>query len=98
MSHKIPEPRIFKHQKLMNEFNEMMIRIKIHLFHNINTDEKNYKKPTTEELDNITNKIMNVLRKDNEPMVRYKMPKMPEQIPGWKPVPLNFDENDINNI
>lgn len=23
-----------------------------------------------------------------------KIPKAPEQVPGWKPVPLNFNEND----
>jgi tyrosine-protein phosphatase YwqE len=67
MSHKTPEPRIFKHQKLMNELNDMMIRIKRHLFF-IPGDTI---KPTNKELDELTNKIINVLRKNNEPMIKY---------------------------
>jgi hypothetical protein len=67
MSHKMPEPKIFKHQKLMNEFNDMMIRIKRHLFYKMSADDI----PTNEELDNITNRIMKVLRENNEPMIKH---------------------------
>ena len=62
----MPELRIFKHQKLMNEFNDMMIRIKRHLY-DMPTDAV----PTNEELDKITNKIMKVLQEDNEPMIKH---------------------------
>jgi len=67
MSHKMPEPRIFKHQKLMNEFNDMMIRIKRHLF----LIPGETIKPTNEELDDITNKIINVLQKDSKPCIKH---------------------------
>ena len=72
MSHKMPEPRIFKHQKLMNEFNEMMIRIKRHLFFDGDTaDFISEPEPTNKELDAITNKIMAVLREDSKPMIKH---------------------------
>jgi hypothetical protein len=72
MSHKMPEPRIFKHQKLMNEFNEMMIRIKLHLFFNGGVSEFiEAPEPTNEELDDITNKIIKVLQKDSKPMIKH---------------------------
>jgi hypothetical protein len=68
----MPEPRKFKHQKLMNEFNEMMIRIKLHLFCVGDTaDFINNPEPTVEELDDLTNKIMAVLREDSEPMIKH---------------------------
>lgn len=72
MSHLMPEPRIFKHQKLMNEFNQMMIRIKQHLFFNGDTaDFISKPEPTVKELDSITNKIMAVLREDSKPMIKH---------------------------
>jgi hypothetical protein len=66
------EPVIYKNQELMNEFNEMMIRIKVHLFQNFNKlyGDK-HSMPTNEELDNITNKIMTALKEDNKPHIKY---------------------------
>lgn len=61
------ELKIFKHQDLMKELNDMMIRIKRHLF-GIQGDTM---KPENEELDILTNKLMAVLREDNEPMVKH---------------------------
>ena len=66
MSHRMPEPRIFKHQKLMNEFNDMMIRIKRHLY-DMPTDEV----PTREELDSLTNRIISALKENSEPMIKH---------------------------
>ena len=66
------EPVIYKNQELMREFNEMMIRIKIHLFQNFNKlYSGKYSMPTNEELDDLTNKIIKVLQKDNEPHIKY---------------------------
>lgn len=69
----MPEPRIFKHQKLMNEFNEMMIKIKLHLFDDVVdiADFISHPEPTVKELDSLTNKIMTVLREDSEPMIKH---------------------------
>jgi hypothetical protein len=63
----MPEPRIFKHQKLMNDFNDMIIRIKRHLFYHMSTDAV----PSNEELDSLTNRIMKVLREDSKPMIKH---------------------------
>jgi len=64
----MPELKIFKHQKLMNEFNEMMIILKQLILYS----DSALPHPTNEELDDITNKIMKVLREDNEPMIKHK--------------------------
>lgn len=73
MTHQRIELRKFKHQKLMNEFNEMMIRIKLHLFCDGDTaDFINHPEPTVKELDDLTNKIMTILREDSKPMIKYK--------------------------
>jgi ribonuclease HI len=61
------ELKNFKHRELMNEFNDLMIRIKRHLF-NI---PGNSIKPTNEELDDVTNKIINILQQDNKPFIKY---------------------------
>jgi hypothetical protein len=61
------ELKVYKHQDLMKELNDMMIRIKRHLF-GIQGDTI---KPENEELDSLTNKLMAVLREDSEPMVKH---------------------------
>lgn len=77
MSHLMPEPRIYKHQNLMNEFNEAMIRIKLHLFelNDLKTSDKikpdDFPKPTNDELNLLTHKIMMVLRADSMPMKKH---------------------------
>jgi len=67
MRQKRIELRKYKHQKLMNDFNEMMFLIKRHLFN----FEGDTIKPTNEELDELTNKIIKVLQQDNEPFIKY---------------------------
>ncbi len=66
------EPRIYKHEKLMNDFNNLQIRIKAHIL-DIGDDEfkKRHPKPTNEELNEISNRIMSVLQEDSEPMRKY---------------------------
>lgn len=68
------ELRNYKNRHLMNEFNEMMIRIKAHLFefNDLKTSDKispdDFPKPTEKELDDVSNKIMNVLMQDSKPI------------------------------
>jgi hypothetical protein len=79
MSHRPQELKTYKHQKLMNEFNDMMIKIKKYLF--VINERKmmggsilkpiNISKPTVEELDSLTNKIMTVLQEDKESQIKY---------------------------
>jgi ribonuclease HI len=61
------KPFTYANQDLMKEFNEMMIRIKRHLF-GIPGDTI---KPENEELDRLTNKIMEALKKETEPTINY---------------------------
>ncbi len=61
------EMKTYKHQDLMKELNDMMIRIKRHLF-GIAGDTI---RPENEELDALTNKLMTVLREDSEPMIKH---------------------------
>ena len=67
MTHQVQELKKYKNQKLMNDFNDMMIRIKRHLF-GIPGDTI---KPENEELDNLTNKIMKILKQDNELWIKH---------------------------
>lgn len=71
MTHKPQELKTYKNQKLMNKFNNMMIRIKTHLFSESTIDQMAHSKPTVAELDGITNEIMTILQKDNEPTIKY---------------------------
>lgn len=68
----MPEPRIYKHEALMHDFNELQIRIKIYLF-DIGDEEfkRRHPKPTVQELDQMMNKVMAVLQEDSKPMKRY---------------------------
>jgi hypothetical protein len=63
------EPRIYKHEQLMNDFNDLQVRIKTHLF-DIGNDEFKHKhpKPTMYELDLMLSKIVSVLKEDSELM------------------------------
>jgi hypothetical protein len=68
MSRQRFEPKIYKNQQLMNEFNNMLVNIKMHMF--VPSHAKNYPKPTEDEIDNIANRIFGILRQDNEPMIK----------------------------
>jgi ribonuclease HI len=68
LRHKPLELKKYENQQLIDEFNNMMIRIKRHLF-DIPGDTV---MPENEELDNLTIKIINVLKKDSKPMIYYK--------------------------
>jgi ribonuclease HI len=61
------ERKIYANEDLMKSFNDMMIRIKRHLF-GIPGDTI---KPTNEELDKLTNRVMEELKKDTEPAIKY---------------------------
>jgi hypothetical protein len=71
MSHKLPEPRRFKNQQLMNEFNQMMIRIKLHLYSESTVEKLTHSMPSLTELCEMEYQIMKVLREDSEPMIKH---------------------------
>jgi hypothetical protein len=68
-------PRNYKNELLMSELNEMMIRIKAHLFLVNDPDYKDkinlWPKPTISELDMLNNKLMQALKRDSESFVKY---------------------------
>jgi ribonuclease HI len=67
MTRQVQELKKYKNQDLIKELNDMMIRIKRHLF-GIPGDTL---KPENEELDSLTNKIITVLKQDNEPLIKH---------------------------
>lgn len=71
MSRQRIEPTIYHNQELMDNTNDMFIRIKTHLF-NLGDErlKSRYPKPSNEELDQLINRLFLELRKDNEPMIK----------------------------
>jgi hypothetical protein len=68
----IIQPVCYANEDLMNNFNNMMIRIKAHLFFPAGDPlTLRYLKPNQAELDSLTNKIMEALKKETEPTVHY---------------------------
>ena len=69
----------YKHQKLINELNDFMIRIKVVILSDVkNEDHEKYKKmqenspaPTIEEIDKIHMKLNEVLFEQTEPLLKY---------------------------
>lgn len=69
MRHKF-EPRIYQHEQLMNEFNLMLMDIKAQLYGDETLKSMRHK-PTVQEIDILTNRIMEVLKQDSKPVIRY---------------------------
>jgi hypothetical protein len=65
------ELKVYKHQDLMKELNDMMIRIKRHLYQLPSMASDVSAIPENEELDTLTNKLMAVLREDSESTIKY---------------------------
>lgn len=68
MSHFMPEPVEFKHKNLMRDYNELMMRIKAHLFEFSDgktsdvISPNDFPKPTVEEIDLIQNQVFSILQ------------------------------------
>ncbi len=72
MSRLHEEPKIYKHQQLMDDFNDLQIRIKAHLLDIVDSELKQrHSKPTNDELNVMSNKIMSALKENNEPMRKH---------------------------
>lgn len=73
MQRTTPKPLIkYKNQQLMDDYNNMMIRIKRHLF-KIPGDTI---MPENKELDDLTNRIMKILSKDTEILQKFNETKI----------------------
>lgn len=72
MSRIMEEPKFYKHEQLMRDLNELFIRIKFHLF-DLGDEEakRRHPKPTNEEINEIHNKVHDILSEDSKPMRRY---------------------------
>ena len=57
----------YKNQQLMDELNEFMVCCKVHLF---NLPIKKHK-PTLEEMDILMHRLMEVLKRDKDSMIKY---------------------------
>lgn len=65
-----PQKRIIN-QGLIDELNELLVRIKIHLFDELKEDRKSRKKPTVAEIDEIHAKVDQILFNDQESYIKY---------------------------
>ncbi len=63
------EPKIYRHQVLMDDYNELNIRIKTHLY-NIGDAEFKLRQPipTMQELDKMLHQVVMALKEDSKPM------------------------------
>ena len=68
MSRQRIEPKIYRNQQLMDDFNRLLINVKVHLFQLPEADR--FPKPTVQDIDTISNQIFGVLKQDNEPMIK----------------------------
>ena len=71
MTRQVQELKKYKNQDLIKELNDMMIRIKRHLYQLPSMASDVSAIPENEELDTLTNKLMAVLHEDSEPMIKY---------------------------
>ena len=60
-------PLVYHNQQLMNDLNEFMMNVKVHLF---DLPSKR-SKPDLSEIDQLTSRLMQALRKDSEPIIKY---------------------------
>ena len=67
----IPPQKRIVNQALINELNEFMVRIKVHLFDEIKGMRENRKKPTIKEIDAIHAKLDQILSQEQEPYIKY---------------------------
>lgn len=65
-------PKMYKNASLMNELNDMMIMVKVHLFDELKEARKIYSKPTVKDIDDLHFRIEQELKKGGSvPHVRY---------------------------
>jgi predicted lipoprotein len=66
-------PKEYRYQKAMDDLNDMMIRVKVHLYdrEDLKPLKEMYEKPTVEELDMFTVNIMSVLEEINEKQIKH---------------------------
>lgn len=103
MSRHIDEPRYYVNQQLMDEFNQLMICLKTHLFDLGDPSFKErHPKPTSEQLDQITTNIMRVLSENSQPL-RKSHPLMKDVngdyfVDVFHDKPLDVDMSNMNNL
>lgn len=76
MRHERFTPMEYANQKLMDEWNEYNIALKVWLFPDQFGDkladlQRRYPKPDLSEIDNMFVRIMQALRKDSKPLIKY---------------------------
>lgn len=79
MSHLMPELRMYKHERLLEELNDFMIMIKCHdsdMMKNVPAEElakikRRYPKMSLKELDLFGSRLRQALMEQSEPMRKY---------------------------
>jgi hypothetical protein len=69
-------PMDYKHQALMNELNDFMIAVKVHLNPELFGDaignvKNRHPKPTIPDIDGLHNRLRHVLQQDAKPFIKY---------------------------
>lgn len=67
MSHQHEPLLVYKHQDLITRFNELMIIVKVHLYHPEIIEK--HPKLSLEELTKIESEIFQILYKDSKPII-----------------------------
>ena len=64
--------RLYKYDKLMEELNDMILRIKVHTLSGFPDEvRKKYSLPTCQELDSLNTRLQCALRENSELMKKY---------------------------
>jgi hypothetical protein len=76
MRHERFVPTEYANQALMDDLNEFCISLKIHLHpecfgEKLQDLQRRYGKPEIQDIDAVMARIMQALRKDSKPMIRY---------------------------
>jgi len=69
------ELKEYKHQQLMNDYNLLMMKIKVHLHLQDQSEHKidlnRFPRPTMKEIDQLMNEVFNILREDSKSIRKY---------------------------
>lgn len=72
MCRKRNEPKIYKHEVLVKDLNELIIRVKTHLYGLGDAEFREmHPAPHIEELDLVVTRVINALLAENSPAVKY---------------------------
>lgn len=69
MSRRLFPPQDYKNQQLMDELNEFCIQLKVWLCEETKALRERFPKPTSQDIDNMQNRLNRVLKEDAKPFI-----------------------------